>query len=177
MLHAYNECMHIKWVNGTSITQHLAVAPQEFDVRLVGGEEKTEGRVEIFYQGEWGTVCDDFWDLKDATVVCRQLGYPAAIRKSTFAEFGQGSGPIHLDNVNCQGDEAILRLCDANDFGVNDCGHDEDAGVVCSGKFKELLHFCSNFNFTLVLTLCMYCAYTYTYVVLYRETCLRWSLC
>lgn len=123
----------MRWVNCTYFTPHLVAPPQEFDVRLVGGENKTEGRVEIFYQGVWGTVCDDIWDLKDATVVCRQLGYPVAIRKATSAEFGQGSGPIHLDNVICQGDEAKLHLCDANDFGDNDCGHNEDAGVVCSG--------------------------------------------
>lgn len=124
----------MRWINCTLITPHLTAPPQDFDVRLVGGRNKTEGRVEIFYQGQWGTVCDDIWDLKDATVVCRQLGYPVAIRKSTLAEFGRGSGPIHLDNVNCAGDEAMLHQCDANDFGDNDCGHSEDAGVVCSGE-------------------------------------------
>ena len=112
----------------------LAAPPQQFDIRLVGGTNKTEGRVEIFYNNEWGTVCDDIWDMKDATVVCRQLGYPVAIRTSTHAEFGEGKGPIHLDDVSCQGDEAMLSQCRANEWGTNNCNHNEDAGVVCSGK-------------------------------------------
>ena len=106
-------------------------------MRLIDGSNKTEGRVEIFYNNEWGTVCDDLWDLKDATVVCRQLGYPVAIRPSTRAEFGRGSGPIHLDNVNCQGDETMLHLCTANEWGFSDCTHSEDAGVVCSSELSS----------------------------------------
>ncbi len=64
----------------------------EYPVRLVGGTSRNEGRVEIQYNGEWGTICGDVWDVTDANVVCHQLGYERATRASSRAEFGAGSG-------------------------------------------------------------------------------------
>ena len=95
-----------------------------------------EGRVEIFYKGEWGTVCDDSWDLRDAIVVCRQLGYTTAVRRSIDAEFGQGTGRIWRDNVLCRGTESMLSSCSASYWGNNDCYHSDDSGVVCASKFN-----------------------------------------
>ena len=104
----------------------------EGTVRLVDGANVTEGRVEIYLQGRWGTVCDDFWGINDANVVCNQLGFLGAIASVSRAGFGQGSGPILLDNVGCVGNENSLSDCPANPVNQHNCGHSEDAGVRCN---------------------------------------------
>ena len=102
-------------------------------ISLVNGSNHCEGRVEISHSGGRGTVCDNSWDLRDAEVVCRQLGCGFAVAATSSASFGQGSGSIYLDNVNCTGSESSLFQCGHNGWGSNNCGHSEDAGVVCSG--------------------------------------------
>ncbi|KAK3520848.1 hypothetical protein QTP70_034176, partial [Hemibagrus guttatus] len=101
-------------------------------LRLINGTDSCSGRVEVLYDGQWGTVCDDGWDLKDAEVVCRQLGCGKAVTAHQSAHFGQGSGPILLDNVRCSGSESIITQCSHSRFGSEDCNHGEDAGVTCS---------------------------------------------
>eukprot|EP00057_Strongylocentrotus_purpuratus_P022278 XP_011676752.1 PREDICTED: deleted in malignant brain tumors 1 protein-like [Strongylocentrotus purpuratus] len=102
-----------------------------FRVRLVGGTSVTEGRVEVMYDGSWGTICDDAWGLKDATVVCRMLGFEGALAAPGNASFGRGSGNVLLDGVTCDGSEDNLAECSHNGVGVHDCDHGEDAGVRC----------------------------------------------
>ena len=67
-------------------------------VRLVGGSGPQEGRVEVFYAGQWGTVCDDHWDSHDADVVCRELGYARAVKIEGFGtfKFGYGLGRVSI---------------------------------------------------------------------------------
>ncbi|XP_072353943.1 neurotrypsin [Scyliorhinus torazame] len=105
-------------------------------IRLMDGENKKEGRVEIFINGQWGTICDDGWTDKDAAVVCRQLGYKGPAKARPLAYFGDGVGPIHMDNVKCTGTEQTLSDCIKQDIGTHNCRHSEDASVICdySGK-------------------------------------------
>ena len=109
-------------------------------VRLVGGSSQNEGRVEVNYDGEWGTVCDDGWSSNDARVVCRQLGFGSSGTAIGSASFGQGSGSILLDDVTCTGSELTLASCGHLGIGVTrSCSHSEDAGVRCTGYYAGYL--------------------------------------
>lgn len=126
-----------------------SVGCNEGEVRLVGGTSRREGRVEICFSNEWGTVCDRMWDTTDARVVCRQLGYVyigkcleiviagmiyfcVCIGVEAFgqANFGEGTGRIWLGDVQCTGDETTLRNCRSSS-GASLCSHNQDAGVRC----------------------------------------------
>ncbi|XP_066531922.1 HHIP-like protein 1 isoform X2 [Hoplias malabaricus] len=103
-------------------------------VRLTGDEygRLDRGRVEIYAKGEWGTVCDDLWNIKNAVVVCKQLGFKDALKASKHAEFGEGKDlRILLDDVQCDGTEQTLLDCQHAGVGIHNCAHYEDAGVVC----------------------------------------------
>lgn len=109
----------------------LFVISSAFEVRLADGSSSTEGRVEVSVNGVWGTVCDDYWSIENANVVCNMLGLPQATAAPKGESFGSGPGPIWLDDVKCVGNESSLFLCKRADLGVKDCAHLEDTGVVC----------------------------------------------
>ncbi|XP_043917739.1 antigen WC1.1-like [Protopterus annectens] len=112
-------------------------------LKLAGGNSNCLGRVEVWYNDSWGTVCDDSWDMNDAEVVCRQLNCGNAVAIVSEAAFGEGSGPIWLDDVHCAGFELLLHSCTSR-WVRHDCSHKEDAGVICSGMSFPLVLFINN---------------------------------
>ena len=94
--------------------------------------------MEVKYQGQWGTVCDDGWGIQDAQVVCRQLGCGQAVSAHGSARFGRGNGTILLDDLACSGSESFLTECRHSGIGTHNCGHSDDAGVVCEGESQQL---------------------------------------
>ena len=108
---------------------------EEGTVRLVGGATPLEGRVEVYFLRQWGTVCHSSWDLADATVVCRQLGYLRAVGATGFSAFGAGSGPSWYSYVVCTGTEMNLTECSSSfSLSGDACHHSQDAGVECSSE-------------------------------------------
>ena len=105
------------------------------EVRLINGQDANEGRVEILYAGVWGAICNDLFNLTAANVVCRQLGYPGAVR---VASFGSHSNQIWLDDVRCIGNETSIVHCSHNGFNIYDCNFNNDqVGVECIGQYLK----------------------------------------
>ncbi|OCT70142.1 hypothetical protein XELAEV_18037063mg [Xenopus laevis] len=118
----------------TCCAQRQAGTPQ-IQLRLVGSSRvPNEGRLEVFYNGIWGTVCDDDFNIEVAHVVCKQLGFEIAMNWAHSAKYGQGKGTIWLDNVRCSGTESSIAECESNGWGISDCKHSEDVGILCSAS-------------------------------------------
>ena len=104
------------------------------DLRLVNGPTANEGRIEVYYDRQWGTICDDSWNNRDADVLCKQLGYIDAEYVRYRAQYGEGTGPIWIDQIHCSNGAESVIDCKHNGWGINDCKHREDAGVKCRRK-------------------------------------------
>lgn len=142
-------CSNVKgvFVIEFMVTQPTAIVifpfPECEKIKLVG-TSRCSGRVEIYHSDSWGTVCDDQWTLANADVVCRELNCGTVLEAKKGAFFGEGKNEIWLDDVQCTGQEPSILKCAHRPFGSNNCGHGEDAGVICSGKpeFTHLPQLC-----------------------------------
>lgn len=92
--------------------------------------------MEVFYRGQWGTICGYRWDINDAKVVCRQLGYQYGVKAFQEGHIRPGSGKIWLEGVHCTGNEKNLTSCSHSGWGNVYCSHHSDVGVECSSKGK-----------------------------------------
>ncbi len=116
--------MHLSWID-------------RVNVRLVNGDSRCAGRVEVLHDGQWGTVCSNYWDMTDAAVVCRELSCGEALQAPRSSYFGPGSGKIWMDGVQCKGSESTLKDCRSKGWGKHNKICDRlsyDAGVKCSSK-------------------------------------------
>ncbi|XP_016396490.1 T-cell differentiation antigen CD6-like [Sinocyclocheilus rhinocerous] len=143
-LHDCTTAAKVDCMNATEvICEHRAV-------RLFGGRDHCSGRVELLHSGNWGTVCDDDFDINSGHVVCTQLRCGSAIRLDFF---GPGTGPIHISQMKCNGSESSLWECSSiNTTASNYCGHKEDAGVVCSESVEVIPTSGTTMNLTTLVT-------------------------
>ena len=113
----------------------LSTAQREGDVRLIGPTDY-QGTVAVYHNGEWGTICDDSWNSRDADVICKQLGFEKSNRIWYNAYYGQGPGPIFVDQIDCPISAKTILDCKptVENWGIHDCSKKEDAGVDCKRK-------------------------------------------
>ncbi|XP_022097501.1 uncharacterized protein LOC110982977 isoform X2 [Acanthaster planci] len=138
-----DQCDHSGWLShycsnhyyDVGVTCNVSTAVSV--VRLVNGSTPYEGRVEVYYAGQWGTICGNGWSIEDANVICRQLGYPPASKAWQNSEFGQGLGPVLLGGVACNGSESNIEQCNRSRWFNQSCSYGEDAGVTCGENYTN----------------------------------------
>ena len=101
-------------------------------LRIAGNNPYT-GRIEVFFNDHWGTICDNGWNIDAGRVACKQLGFDRVSQVFSGASHGQGTGPIWINAVNCFGNESSISSCGHSGWGNHEnCTHSQDASVTCS---------------------------------------------
>ncbi|XP_035690797.1 uncharacterized protein LOC118425782, partial [Branchiostoma floridae] len=126
------------------LSQTKSCDSSDLRIRVVGGSVANEGRLEVRLSDtdSWGTVCDDGFDMNDAAVACRMLGYTEAMEVRCCTHYGQGLENIYMDDLGCTGNENSLLDCMYAGWGLHNCGHGEDVGVVCGSPVINIPESC-----------------------------------
>lgn len=139
---------------------------QKRSMRLAGvNSTELQGRLEVFVNGAWSTVCDKTFDFREASVACRQLGLASAVKAVKSNVYGRGSGAIWSNDLNCTGRESNLFDCPNKPRrqGIG-CYHSNDVGIVCKGpapstfQTNECLNRCKPGWFKNDVDVCDLCA-------------------
>lgn len=105
-----------------------------------GGKSKNEGRLEVYFNGEWGSVCNRNWGSWSGVIACKDLGFVGLAKVTTASHYtylGSEDSPIWLEGVRCSESHSRIRDCPHEPFGYQPCSHDDDVGLVCSGKHAD----------------------------------------
>ncbi|EDV26977.1 uncharacterized protein TRIADDRAFT_22638, partial [Trichoplax adhaerens] len=121
-------CNNYNYAGVTCLSTNITIP-----IRLVNGYKPNAGRLEVFYNNQWGSVCHREFGIEDARVVCRQLGYTNVSSYYCCSYFGYGNGPIWLSNVNCTGSESSLSACSYTGWNNTGCQRYDEAGIECTG--------------------------------------------
>ena len=110
-------------------------------------DKQFQGRVIVGLNGAWGAICSYGWDIRDAHVICRQLGYFGAKSYSNSPKYGRWTGRVWLSNLQCTGTEKSIKDCSHNGWGIaysyyssSYCNLDRMASVTCNGKKLHVLN-------------------------------------
>lgn len=112
----------------------------EKTVRLIGGASDREGRVEVYWAEQWGTISDEGFDINDGHTICKFIGFIGAEEVYGGAHFGEGSGSVWMSNMECMGNESSPYACRQSKIGPQDSTHQHDAGVKCQNEKKFYVH-------------------------------------
>lgn len=113
----------------------LCVCRVSATVRLRGGPHPWSGRVEVYQNGNWATLCNKHWNRRSAGIVCQQLGFGGVAHIHHLSRFEMGTGPMVMTSGSCSGAEETLQECPLLSW--SDCDHTRDAGVECSKLIRH----------------------------------------
>ncbi|XP_052086629.1 scavenger receptor cysteine-rich domain superfamily protein-like [Mytilus californianus] len=137
-------CKYSSWDNSQCTHNNDMSIDCATPVRLLGGRGPFEGTVELYHLGKWGEVCDTNFDVKDAEVICRMLGYTAGIPR-LLNSTDSGTGLVWIDNLHCNGDETDVALCKSDGFGSMTCSHKRKAAIYCAMSSFNQQQFCISY--------------------------------